>query len=1604
MDKSFFKSKPSVETETKLELCKSDLCAFPGLPGISLNPTQDDLDAWNTVIHSALQSVYSFGPDTPPYVWVGQDRRILIALSPPASQHYVLAQLKSLETRFTYARLLKSIKPACSYLWENPHILALTNHAYMQLRRLGTDQSIILQHKTIGVHNDLQLELILHQLCASSHGHTNDSKKVERFHQRIQSSLMLLQSFTWTHDMNYPELTYSKLGISWEVQFSERGKMIGWKIIPYAFQKSLLTRVTKQSNHSQRNFNIFYQLLFSGNEELLSELYLSDVIHSAGTSFSYLGKTTKPILGIDDQGRFESLQETFRHLGITKKSIHHIFQLLAAILHLGQLYFVPSTEYGGPCGIANGVTLEIIARLLEVDIQSLEQVLTLRTQLVGKDLVTQVLDAQGAEQARDQLAQVLYHVLVMWLIEAINKKVVNDDEMSNFIAILDFPHNPVPNSSTSSPNVTEEAGLEYCRAKIREFVHTRIWEYGNSELKSEGIKLPHSSNTKLASEIAQEGVDSQEKFLLASQQYDDALPGDFIHLIRGGHGHFGSKSGLFQQLFSEPMISLEAYAKNSSTVVRGASIVRRIPSVKRNRAIRTAPAKSLGHVSKVLVASNSEFPKDYERLENQLEALLASLESTETRVVYCIRPHTIGSTAFDAIAVNNQVKQLSLGSLVLHKSIFSSCDYPIRIPHAIFQLKYSPLVGASTTSADDMTDLVNQIRNIIGVSSETIRIGSTLTLLTNNAWVLLEAHLRKKEHDQRKSARRPNLEDQGSSLASRSSTSPFPSSKPRSFLNADAATEFSFDGDSVVSDDMTEVASEHGEFENKFGVLSDKGVPENANNNNNNRNLETQREVFDEIDLENSTVQEFELTRARRIWIAITWCLTWWVPTCCLIRCGSMKRDDIRMAWREKVAICILILIVCALQMFFIIGLGPLICPRQNIYTMEELAARNGFETDQFYVGIYGAVYDLDYFTQTNIHTKSMIKGFAGKDITAGFARYPTLYCEYARQFAPDAPPFRLPNAPGAFIAERHREFFEADPIRALRRIDVALRSPDAWRAMIGWNPEKIKQMSTNSTTNRRIYIIRDRVYDLQPYVDSGSRFLPSEIFSDLFLRPGISLDSNERFMKVWNSNRELRDCFNNLFVIGVVDARLSTRCMFTNYILLSFSVLLAAIIGVKFLAALQLGDNGNPEEYDRFVIMQVPCYTEGEDSLKRCIDSLATMTYDDKHKLLFLVCDGNIMGSGNDRPTPQIVLDILGVNLEEEVEALSFQSLGEGLKQHNMGKVYTGLYDIQGHLVPFMVVVKVGKPIEGSRPGNRGKRDSQMIMMRFLNKVYADLPMNPLELEMYHQIKNVIGVNPSFYEFCLMVDADTMVYPDSLTRLVSCMMHDTKISGLCGETLISNDKDTWATMIQVYEYYISHHLAKAFESLFGSVTCLPGCFSMYRLRAKAPILCSAAMVEDYGDVNVDTLHKKNLLHLGEDRYLTTLMLKHFPNMRTVFTPGAKCTTIVPERWEVLLSQRRRWINSTIHNLMELLNISQLCGFCCFSMRFVVFIDLIATVIQPAIVGFLGYLIYLVVMSNINPEKNLFPTISIILLAVIYGLQAVIFLLKREWQHIGWST
>jgi cellulose synthase/poly-beta-1,6-N-acetylglucosamine synthase-like glycosyltransferase len=121
----------------------------------------------------------------------------------------------------------------------------------------------------------------------------------------------------------------------------------------------------------------------------------------------------------------------------------------------------------------------------------------------------------------------------------------------------------------------------------------------------------------------------------------------------------------------------------------------------------------------------------------------------------------------------------------------------------------------------------------------------------------------------------------------------------------------------------------------------------------------------------------------------------------------------------------------------------------------------------------------------------------------------------------------------------------------------------------------------------------------------------------------------------------------------------------------------------------------------------------------------------------------------------------------------------------------------------------------------------------------------------------------------------------------------------------------------------------------------------MYRIKSTTesrgefvPLLVNPDIVACYSENIVDTLHKKNLLLLGEDRFLSTLMLGTFPKRKMVYVPQAVCHTTVPHTYKILQSQRRRWINSTIHNLLELVFLPTLCGTFCLSMQFVIAVSI----------------------------------------------------------------
>ncbi|KAF3908262.1 Myosin-X [Arthrobotrys entomopaga] len=1505
---------------------------------------------------------------------------------------------------------------------------------------------------------------------------------------KISFASFLFDTLTTTKSSTTP--TASKAGLFLELQYDNTSStLIGGKLLDHRLERSRISHVPT----GERNFHVLYYLLAGTSQAEKEHLGLNNLtshgpgnrnsVNNVGKRWRYLGHPSQLKVGINDADGFDHFKTALRKLEFPRGEIAEICQILATILHIGQLEF-QSSHSSRPAGddsgaqdtgedtvvVKNKDALNIIAAFLGVSSDALETSFGYKTKTIQKERVTVMLDAKGARANADDLARTLYSLLVAWVVESANERLCAvEDTVANTISIVDFPgfaHVTAPNGASHLDQLLNNAATE----ALYGFTLQHFFERSAEMLESEEVSVPATSyfdNGDAVKALLKQGngflaiLDDQTRRGRSDAQFlesikkrfegknpaietiatanvslpaganstsfrgafmikhyageveypaygllednGEVISGDIMQLIRT------TTSNFVAELFSSKALNTQHHPQEKTAIMQAQLSSRplRQPSVVRKKGTRP---QLKGKESPTNDEAEAEAPAKAGNQQGAAGQFLAGLDTitkalnnlnTNPYFVFCLKPNDRRiANQFDSKCVRTQVRILGIAEITQR---VKNADFSIFMPFGEFlglTTSEASIVGSEREKAEMVLDEKRWPTN-------EARCGATGVFLSESCWA--------------------EVADIGAG----------------GFVHAGGERKLSTPGDerSPFGDSRSQLLDDQGLGTHIYGKSGYLGAKQDGdgrsdagasafNQGDMFRHFDTREQMAEKgAAAREEEIDEIVVSSSRKRWLFIVWALTFYVPDFMLSWLGRMKRKDIRVAWREKLAINVLIWLSCAFVIFFIIEFPRLICPHQDVYSSQELqdhAYVKGKPNNNVLTSIRGEVFDLSGFSTH--HYPPIVKpeellNYGGRDASAIFPVQVSALCRGIDGKGVNpyiAIDFVNPNSTSYDRNAAYHDFrYSTDPtdVRPDWYYELLIRLRAGYKkGYIGITPQAVAKAAASQ---RAIAIIGKEVYDLTNYFSGGVPYLsvpkgvdPGPYNLNLFDTSVQSLfqdRAGQDVTKYWDnlkldatSRSSQKSCLRYLYFVGMVDTRNSPVCQFSNYLILSITIILASVIGFKFLAALQFTRKNVPEALDKFVICQVPAYTEDEDSLRRAIDSLARMKYDDKRKLLVVVCDGMIIGQGNDKPTPRIVLDILGWT-GQEPEALSFESLGEGLKQHNMGKIYSGLYDTLGHIVPFLVIVKVGKPSEVSKPGNRGKRDSQMIVMRFLNRVHYNLPMSPLELEMYHQIRNIIGVNPAFYEYLLGIDADTEVAPDSCTRMVSTFINDTKVIAVCGETGLTNAKATFITMMQVYEYFISHNLAKAFESLFGSVTCLPGCFSMYRIRAAEtgkPLFVSKEIIETYANIRVDTLHLKNLLHLGEDRYLTTLLIKFHPRFKTKFIMSAKAWTIAPDSWKVFLSQRRRWINSTIHNLVELIPLSQLCGFCCFSMRFVVLIDLLSTIIGPATVGYLGYLIYTVATA---PDINQY-VMAFILLAAVYGLQMIIFILRRKWEMIGWMV
>lgn len=320
-------------------------------------------------------------------------------------------------------------------------------------------------------------------------------------------------------------------------------------------------------------------------------------------------------------------------------------------------------------------------------------------------------------------------------------------------------------------------------------------------------------------------------------------------------------------------------------------------------------------------------------------------------------------------------------------------------------------------------------------------------------------------------------------------------------------------------------------------------------------------------------------------------------------------------------------------------------------------------------------------------------------------------------------------------------------------------------------------------------------------------------------------------------------------------------------------------------------------EKIDKFdVIACVPAYKESVDELLKTVNSFEEIATKLRIHVVFIV-DGIA-------ETGKHLKSILNMDEAEEYEQF------EGYKFLQSSILCSS------HSKPIQSLTKKIKTTLIIKDENKGKRDSQVLFLSLLKnsitkqsqRLFLSLDCKPTISAMLNKLKLNI----------FLLDSDTSFDPNALDQLYKSLWDypNSSVCGVAGMTVPREDAKNIVVLSQNYEYLVTESFfTKAPNSVIGTVLCLHGAFSMY----KASDLMQPYVLESYGrDQNlVQNIYEKVKLSVGEDRYLTTILLRS--GQRTIFEHRAKSYTSPPSSFASLLLQRKRWNNSILANSIELL-------------------------------------------------------------------------------------
>ncbi|XP_066515764.1 unconventional myosin-XIX [Hoplias malabaricus] len=558
-----------------------------------------------------------------------------------------------------------------------PHIFIVAEEAYRNVQGQvePIDQSLVISGES-GAGKTWTSRCLMKYYATVATSSQRCQDTVERIERRVLDSNPVMEAFG--NACTLRNNNSSRFGKYIQLQLNSSQLLVGASVQTYLLEK---TRVAFQAPN-ERNFHVFYQMMKGATEKQREEWEMP-----SDQKFAWLPNANKTL----EEDCFQETVEAMISLGIDTEKQGQIFRILAGILQLGNVKFIPASE-SQPCKLdehSKGF-LKKTAALLQVSADELQECVTVRTLRAGKqNVLLKPCSQTECAIRRDCLAKVIYGQLFEWLVTYINNSMCADNsKWCNFIGLLD-----VYGFECFLLNNLEQLCINYANEKLQQHFVAHYLKAQQEEYVAEGLKWSFVSYQDNQSCLDLIEGSPTGIFSLLNEECRLNRASDAIQFqVRLEKELSGNNRVSWDKFSKQPHFIVAHYAGQVSYQIEGMMEKNKDPVPPEILSLLQKSEDSL--LQSLFAASDTEGngsrPQSkvvtvVSKFRNSLESLMRILHSTTPHYTRCIKPNPdCKPLTFRKEEVITQLEACGIVETI-H---ISAAGFPIRVPYASFLQRY----------------------------------------------------------------------------------------------------------------------------------------------------------------------------------------------------------------------------------------------------------------------------------------------------------------------------------------------------------------------------------------------------------------------------------------------------------------------------------------------------------------------------------------------------------------------------------------------------------------------------------------------------------------------------------------------------------------------------------------------------------------------------------------------------------------------------------------------------------------------------------------------------------------------------------------------------